>query len=222
MSVSRKGTFTLIRKELSELIMNYYLVDYENVNVAGLNGVSKLIENDFVIIFYSENAETLTFGMHRRINESKADIKFQKVAVKEKNALDFQLCSYLGFLIRDTMTEKDSENSYFIVSNDKGYSVLPDYWKKFGVDLKIVSNLAKDEVKKIEVKLPLQNDKVSDLEKELSKILKDKNELAEAVNIINNAKTKVEVNSKLGKKFHQRAGVIYKAAKAFIADKKSS
>ena len=111
--------------------MNYYLVDYENVNVSGLNGISKLTENDIVTIFYSENANTLTFGMHRRINELKACIKFQKVAVKEKNALDFQLCSYLGYLIRDKMTEENLNNSYFIVSNDNGYSILPDYWKKF-------------------------------------------------------------------------------------------
>ena len=203
--------------------MNYFLVDYENVNVAGLNGVSSLNEDDVVIIFYSENAITLTFGMHRRINESKAEIKFQKVAVKEKNALDFQLCSYLGFLIRDKKNDDENIKNYFyIVSNDNGYSILPDYWKKFETDLKIVSNLAKDEVKKTEVKLPQQNDKVSELEKELSKILKDKNEIAEVVKIINRSKTKVEVNNNLSKIFHQKCGEIYKAIKSFIADKKSN
>ena len=186
--------------------MNYYLVDYKNVNVSGLNGVSELTENDLVIIFYSENAETLTFDMHRKIIESKANIKFQKVLLKEKNALDFQLCSYLGFLIRDTMTEENLGNNYFIVSNDNGYAVLLDYWKKFGIDLKIVSNLAKNEVKKSELNLTQQNSKVSDLEKELSKILKDKNDIAEAAKIINNAKTKVEVNNNLCKKFHQKGG----------------
>ena len=107
--------------------MNYFLVDYENVNVSGFNGVSKLTENDVVVIFNSENAQTLTFGMHRRINESKAEIKFQKVNVNEKNALDFQLCAYLGFLIRDKINDENVENIYYIVSNDKSYSVLQDY-----------------------------------------------------------------------------------------------
>ena len=74
--------------------MNYYLVDYENVNVAGLNGVSKLIENDFVIIFYSENAETLTFGMHRRINESKADFFY----IRYRSEEDFDEESLRKFL----------------------------------------------------------------------------------------------------------------------------
>lgn len=195
--------------------MNYFLVDYENVNVSGLDGVSKLTENDVVIIFYSENAETLTFGMHRRINESKAEIKFQKVAVKEKNALDFQLCTYLGYLIRDTMAE---ENNYFIVSNDKGYAILPDYCKKFKIDLKIVSNLAKNEIKIIST---VENDSIGELEHELSKIFSSQNDIEEVVKIIKNSVTKTEVNNNLGKKFtSQRGGEIYRAIKKFLADKK--
>ena len=133
---------------MEEKILNYFLVDYENVNVSGLNGITSLTENDSVIVFYSENADTLTFGIHRRLNESKAEIKFQKVLVKEKNARDFQLCSYLGFLIRDTMTEENLNNNYFVVSNDKSYLALIDYWKKFKIDLQVVSNLSKNEIKK--------------------------------------------------------------------------
>lgn len=189
--------------------MNYFLVDYENVNVSGLDGVSKLTEKDVVIIFYSENADTLTFGMHRRINESKAEIKFQKVAVKEKNALDFQLCTYLGYLIRDTMSE---ENNYFIVSNDKGYAILVDYCKKFKIDLKIVPNLSKAE--------KIENIPPDELEIELKKIFSDKNDIAEAVKIIKNSKTKVEVNNNLGKKFTSQQGKIYQAIKKFLVDKK--
>lgn len=213
--------------------MNYFLVDYENVNVAGLNGLSNLTENDFIIIFYSENAETLTFGMHRRINESKAKISFQKVSVKEKNALDFQLCSYLGFLIRDTFSEENL-NNYFVVSNDKSYLSLIDYWKRFKVDLKIVSNLSKNKILQNEIKLPPKIEIVqtqiksvtkveptSELEQALKKFLTDKNEIAEAIKIVNNSKTKVEVNNNLGRKFTSRQGKIYQAVKSFIKDKKS-
>ena len=52
--------------------MNYYIVDYENVNSAGFDGVEKLTENDIVIAFYSVNADTMTFDMHHNINASKA------------------------------------------------------------------------------------------------------------------------------------------------------
>ena len=206
---------------MEEKILNYFLVDYENVNVSGLNGITSLTENDSVIVFYSENADTLTFGIHRRLNESKAEIKFQKVLVKEKNARDFQLCSYLGFLIRDTMTEENLNNNYFVVSNDKSYLALIDYWKKFKIDLQVVSNLSKNEIKKTEIKLPQKIELASELETELSKILTDKNEIAEVVKIINNSKTKVEINNNIGKNFSSKQGEIYKAIKNFIADKKS-
>ena len=204
--------------------MNYFLIDYENVNVAGFDGVSKLTEEDSVIIFYSENAETLTFGLHRRINESKADFKFQKVSVKEKNALDFQLCAYLGFLVRDTMTDADNnKNSYYVVSNDKGYSVLPDYLKKFGITVHLVSNLAKNEVvinPPAPKTQPVQKKVVSELETALIKVLKT-GDVAEIIKNVNNCKTKTEVNNYLCKKFNsQKGGEIYRAIKPCISDKK--
>ena len=196
--------------------MNYFLVDYENVNVAGLNGITSLTENDSVIIFYSENADTLTFGMHRRINESKAEIKFQKVEVKEKNALDFQLCTYLGYLIRDTMTEENL-NNYFVVSNDKSYLSLIDYWKRFKIDLQVVSDLSEKKVT-----LPEEKNFCDELDKELWKILTHQSDIDEVKEIIKNSKTKVEVNNNLGKKFtSQQGGKIYRAVKKFISDKQT-
>ena len=207
--------------------MNYFLIDYENVNVAGLKGIDKLTAEDTVIIFYSENANTLTFGMHKKINESNAEIQFQKVAVNEKNALDFQLCSYLGFLIRDTMIDDtNGKNFYYIVSNDNGYSVLPKYWKKFNANVQLVSNLAKNEVI---ITAPTQENKIvatsppkkaSELEIALTKILKTA-DVAEIAKNINNYKSKTAVNNYLCKKFNsQKGGEIYRAIKNFISDKK--
>ena len=36
--------------------MAIYLIDYENVNMDGLNGIQDLSETDQVYIFYSDNA----------------------------------------------------------------------------------------------------------------------------------------------------------------------
>ena len=203
--------------------MNYFLVDYENVNISGLDGITKLTEDDFIIIFYSDNANTLTFGMHRKINETKAEIKFQKVAVNEKNALDFQLCSYLGFLIRDTMTEENL-NNYFIVSNDNGYSVLPNYWKKLGVNVKIVSNLKKDDLQNVQSDKVLEKnqtqEKNSDLEKVLSRFFTHNTDIQAVITIINNSKTKCDVHNDLVKKFGDKGKTIYQSVKPFISDKK--
>lgn len=200
--------------------MNYFLVDYENVNVSGLDGIAKLTEGDSIIIFYSENANTLTFGMHRRINESKADIQFQKVAVNEKNALDFQLCSYLGFLIHDTMTK---ENNYFVVSNDSSYSVLPNYWKKFDVNVKIVSNLKQEAIQTRIEKISPTNKSFSELELILSKFIKNETEFKEVAKILKKLKSKTEINNYLCKKFDsKKGGEFYRAIKSFVADKPSN
>ena len=119
--------------------MNCFLVDYENVNAAGLNGVSSLSAEDSVIIFYSEKAETMTFGLHRRLNESKASISFQKVSTGSKNALDFQLCTYLGYLI--AQNGQSGQTDYYIVSEDQDYAVLPIYWKHRKVNVSLISKI---------------------------------------------------------------------------------
>ena len=97
--------------------MAYYLVDYENVKADGMYGVDQLGKKDCVCIFYSENASTLTFGLHEKLNQTKGKIVLQKVEVGVKNALDFQLSTYLGYLI----SENEGKNeTYYIVSEDKG------------------------------------------------------------------------------------------------------
>ncbi len=105
--------------------MATYLIDYENVNKDGLNGVSKLTEEDKVIIFYSARADRMTFGLHRRLNETKAVIEYRRVDVGGHNALDFQLATYLGFLI-----SSDSSEEYCIVSNDRGFEFLAGFWRE--------------------------------------------------------------------------------------------
>ena len=105
--------------------MATYLIDYENVNKDGLNGVSRLTEKDRVIIFYSAKADRMTFGLHRRLNETKATVEYRRVDVGGHNALDFQLATWLGFLI-----SQDSSEEYCIVSNDRGFEFLAGFWRK--------------------------------------------------------------------------------------------
>ena len=81
--------------------MSIFLVDYENVSASGLDGLEKLTEEDVVYIFYTENADRLTFDAHRRLLESRAAVRYYKVESGTKNALDFQLVSFLGYLIRE-------------------------------------------------------------------------------------------------------------------------
>ena len=116
--------------------MNYYLVDFENVKKDGLDGIHKLESEDRVCIFYSKNADSITFDQHKRLIESKAGIELCKVDVGSKNALDFQLATQLGYLIAN----KAAQN-YYIVSKDKGFEILSGYWKSREVSVILISDI---------------------------------------------------------------------------------
>ena len=120
--------------------MAYYLIDFENVKSRGMEGVELLTEEDTVCIFYSDNADSMTFDLHRKLNETKADIIYHKVAVGTKNALDFQLATYLGYLVCEQQREGIHPN-YFIVTKDNGFTSLMVYWKAQGVPVRIIRNL---------------------------------------------------------------------------------
>lgn len=193
--------------------MNYFLVDYENVKTHGLDGITKLCSDDTVNIFYSENADSLTFSLHKRLNESKAKLIYSKVEVGSKNALDFQLASYLGYLIHEN---EGKVIKYFIVSKDNGYSSLVNYWLKQKKDISIVLNVAGQSEKNVLNELKLQ----------VEKVISDKEEAALVIKLIQQYKTKQGINSALMKQFpskdNKKSSEIYKAIKPILSDKKGS
>lgn len=104
--------------------MKIYLVDFENVKSKGLTGIDALSENDKVIVFYSENSDTISFEMHQKVLTSSAQIQYLKVNVGGKNALDFQLATLLGYLVG-----RNEYSHIFVISNDKGFDFLHDFWQ---------------------------------------------------------------------------------------------
>lgn len=116
--------------------MATYMIDYENVKTGGLNGISRLTEEDRVIIFYSENANRLTFDLHRRLMECKAAIEYREVTVGGHNALDFQLVTYLGYLIA-----QNRNGQYLIISNDRGFEYVVNFWRRDGLSIGLLPYL---------------------------------------------------------------------------------
>ncbi len=106
--------------------MNCFLIDFENVKSSGLKGIEFLNTTDDVYIFYSINAQSITFDIHHSINKSSANLTFTKSDVSGKNSLDFQLISYLGYLI----AQKKYKN-YFVITGDRGFESAVSFWKKF-------------------------------------------------------------------------------------------
>ena len=96
--------------------MRLFLIDYENVNSAGLHGIGQADADDRFILFYSREANTLSFEiMDEMIG---ANIMPERVCLEHsgKNALDFQLVTFLGYLIA-----KEKADTYYIISRDSGF-----------------------------------------------------------------------------------------------------
>ena len=197
--------------------MNYYLVDYENVKSHGLDGIVKMTPDDVVSIFYSENADSMSFSLHQKLNETRAHVIYEKVEVGTKNALDFQLVTELGYLIRDM---QDQDVSFFIVSKDKGYGNTVTYWKKRGVRIAQVVDVSGLDEEKIENDLRMRVDPL------VEPLVHDPAVVSKIVKMILQYKTKQGINNALMKEFpsnnNKRAREIYTAIKPLLSDKKGT
>lgn len=104
--------------------MRVFYIDYENVMDSGLNGIGKLTASDMVKIFYSEDAQRMSFGTHRRIIESKAVFTYHKISPElktVKNAVDILILQDL-----ETTMKNDKSSEYFVVSKDNDYDGFID------------------------------------------------------------------------------------------------
>jgi hypothetical protein len=104
--------------------MRVFLIDFENVHSEGMTGVDHLTDADEVVIFYSNNADSVSFDILHKLMFCKSKLSYYKIKRGGKNALDFQLSCYLGYRIC-----KDPEAEFFIISKDNGYDFVLDFWE---------------------------------------------------------------------------------------------
>ena len=69
-------------------IMRLFLIDYENVNSAGLHGIGQASKEDKIILFYSHAANTLSFEIMDEMMD--AEILPERVCLEKtgKNAME--------------------------------------------------------------------------------------------------------------------------------------
>lgn len=186
--------------------MAIYLIDFENVHSDGLKGIEKLERSDECYIFYSEHAGVLTFNMHKKITESRAKMYYVEAQVGMKNALDFQLVSYLGYMLREK-----PEATYCLISNDKAFELVSKFWQDKGVNVTSAVSLDK----------AANAAHYSKISAELEKLLADRSEREFVEKCINELSTKSGINNRIVKKYGTtRAGEIYKLIKPLLSDKK--
>ena len=192
--------------------MAIYLIDYENTK--NLQGINNLTAEDCVIIFYSSKANSLSFDVHKEILSSKAKVEYKFVDVGSQNALDFQLCSYLGYLIKQN---ENTECKIFIISKDKGFAFVSSFWKnEKSIDIQILCDLTGKESNIVDD----ESKPNSDIESLLiqSNVQLSESEIREIVAMVKKYKTTQTINGNLNKLFKDstKAGTILKLIKPFI------
>lgn len=110
--------------------MAVYLVDTENTSYWWTSCCASMRPGDKIILFYTEHSNGLFYGAFDGLSELDLNVQFVHTYCGPASALDFQLSSYLGYLI-----SKDGGSTYYIVANDAGYDVVVSFWKKRGVDV---------------------------------------------------------------------------------------
>lgn len=101
--------------------MRVFLVDMENV--PKLTNVNKLATDDKLILFYSDNTPPMPMDTIKAIIDTGVNFELKKIHLGVKNALDFQLSSYLGYLLHTYANAK-----FIIISKDKGFDVVKKFW----------------------------------------------------------------------------------------------
>ncbi len=123
-----------------EIAVSTYLIDFENVKSGGLAGIDCIQKEDSVHLFWSKRENKISIEMMERIRQSSSEIVMHQAVTGERDALDHQLCSYLGFL-----AGQKKETNFVIISNDKAYDHLIEFWKRFNSEISIrrVSEISK-------------------------------------------------------------------------------
>lgn len=191
----------------------YYFIDYENVHRTGLNGISELDKSDNIIVFYSKNADKLPFSLHSQIIETKAKITYFEVETVGKNALDFQLASYIGYIVG-----KHPKSIFHIISKDAGFENVCNFWRKNGIKICLGCDIAQskksDSLKKSEIKEVLNSLELDAEDTEFIRELITKSSERYDVPI---PKIKCEINQQLCRKFgNMRTKEIYAKIKPLI------
>ena len=104
--------------------MKHYLIDSENVGDFWIPLLEIPADQAELIVFYTKNSPHMSYDSLIRLKESDRKVIFIK-CYEGTNALDFQLCSELGYCIA-----RNENDDFIIVTNDTGYDAAVKYWRR--------------------------------------------------------------------------------------------
>ena len=106
-----------------------YLVDTENVGSTWKDLLPIKMGADQILLFFTENSPNVSYSDLQLILQFPD--RFEMIKCNPgKNGLDFQLVSYLGYLLKTA-----SKSNYVIVSNDNGFDAVVKFWQERGMSV---------------------------------------------------------------------------------------
>ena len=102
----------------------WLLVDVENVRDAGFSGVEWLTPEDGLVIFYSTCCEKIQRSIMETVEMTGCYVDAVKLERTGKNALDFYIASYIAELASGSSCDEIA-----VISKDRGFQAVLDYWK---------------------------------------------------------------------------------------------
>ena len=97
------------------------LIDFENTHASGFQGVEYLDEQDTLVVYYSDENSAVTKGVVDDLNAKNVHVRMVKLLKQHSNALDMYIASTTGMFL-------DTGEKICIVSKDKGYAAVRDFW----------------------------------------------------------------------------------------------
>ena len=97
------------------------LVDFENTHASGFQGVEYLDENDTLVVYYSDENSAVSKGVVDDLKAKNVHVRMVKLLKQHSNALDMYIASTTGMFL-------DTGDKICIVSKDKGYAAVRDFW----------------------------------------------------------------------------------------------
>lgn len=107
-----------------------FFIDSENVGDNWISLLDTVAKDDEILVFYTEKSPHMNYKNLVLLKESSKDVTFIECS-EGNNALDFQLCTELGFQVHGS-----SDTEYVIVSNDTGYDAVIKYWKQRNIAIR--------------------------------------------------------------------------------------
>ncbi len=104
-------------------------MDSENVNDNWIDTITEFKKSDEIRVFYTEKSMNVSCENISKIAGGEVNLNWVKCFTGQ-NALDFQLVTDLGYSVA-----KGSRDTFIIISNDKGYDAVVNYWVIKGINV---------------------------------------------------------------------------------------